>query len=588
MTSHKRALCISAILLGTSAIAEDEETLAPTTIVSNRVSTPLHQSGSAVTVLDGAMLEEEQVFRLEDALRRSPGVFSESTGGQRGSVSSLFLRGTSTSQAHLQVDGVRLSDSTVLSNNFLGNAMLDGVGRIEILRGPQSALYGGESIGGVVGISSRRGHGVPRSMAYLEGGSFGSFRAGASSSGSFDDGLAYALGIGWETTDNDAQGTPELDHEQLSYALRLDYDVSGYARIGATFRGGHSEFHDPFGGENFTDYQLITLYGEFDVSDRWQTGLRIGAYSEAYDFGDPSSFATDAEKLSLGWENEFQLGEAHAVAFGALYEQTEYAQDYSFPADRDQLGLYATHVWEVTDDFTLTGGVRWEDYDDYGNEFTWRATAAYTFSSQTTIRASYGTAFRTPNLLELNGGPFEAGNPSLAPERSEGWDIGITQELGDALSVSVTWFENEVENLIVDPFGAAPSNTSGKGNANGLELALDGQAGDFRYGLAYTYLQRSLIGLPENVIEGHLHWDATEDLALGVAVSYVDERNLGGDPLEAYVLAKIYAELELTDNVSIQARVENAFDERYEHASFGGTPTRARRLGAFCGVTVTW
>ncbi|MGY8689326.1 MAG: TonB-dependent receptor plug domain-containing protein, partial [Verrucomicrobiales bacterium] len=206
---------------------------------------------------------------------------------------------------------------------------------------------------------------------------------------------AYALGIGWETTDNDAQGTPELDHEQLSYALRLDYDVSDCARIGATFRGGHSEFHDPFGGENFTDYQLITLYGEFDVSDRWQTGLRIGVYSEAYDFGVPSSFAT--EKLSLGWENEFRLGEEHTVAFGALYEQTEYAQDYSFPADRDQLGLYATHVWEVTDDFTLTGGVRWEDYDDYGNEFTWRATAAYTFSSQTTIRASYGTAFRTPN-----------------------------------------------------------------------------------------------------------------------------------------------------------------------------------------------
>ena len=89
-------------------------------------------------------------------------------------------------------------------------------------------------------------------------------------------------------------------------------------------------------------------------------------------------YQTDAEKISLGWENEVRFGtnEAHATAFGLLFEQTEYEQDFSFPADRDQFGIYATHVWQVTDDLTLTGGGRWEDYDDYGDEFTWRATAA--------------------------------------------------------------------------------------------------------------------------------------------------------------------------------------------------------------------
>ena len=134
-----------------------------------------------------------------------------------------------------------------------------------------------------------------------------------------------------------------------------------------------------------------------------------------------------------------------------MFEQTDFAQDFSFPADRDQLGLFATHLWEVSEDFVLTGGIRWEDYDDYGDEFTWRTTAAYTIpNSETTLRGSYGTAFRTPNLLELNGGPFEAGNPNLSPERSKGWDLGITQSFGDDVSLNLTWFENDVENLIVD------------------------------------------------------------------------------------------------------------------------------------------
>ena len=598
MFNTQTVLSCSAILLGVFTwpgldIHANEEaetkTLEPTTVVANRISTPLDQSGSAVTVLEGETLREAQVFRLEEALRRSPGVFSESTGGQRGSISSLFLRGLKTAHAHVRVDGVRLSDSTISTNNFLGNALLQGVDRLEILRGPQSALYGGESIGGVIGVYSSKGAGDPSARVFVEGGSFGTFRTGASAQGEFDSGLAYALGVGWETTENDAQGTPELDHDQLAYALRLDYDMSEHARVGATFRGGHGEFHDTFGGENFTDYQLVTVHGEVDVTDAWQTGLRFGAYTESYDFGDPSSFATDAEKLSLGWENEVRWSQAHTTAFGVLIEQTDFAQDFSFPANRDQLGLSATHVWDVNEALVLTGGLRWEDDDAYGDEFTWRTTVAYKIpGSETSLRASYGTAYRTPNLLELNGGPFEAGNPNLDPERSVGWDVGVTQAWGDDLSLNLTWFENDVDHLIVDRFGAAPFNTSGKGKSSRLEVGVESEFGELRYGAAYTYLNDSLVGLPEHVLQAHLQWKASERLDLGVEVSYVGDRDLGGDPLDAYWLTRFYGAYEMTDHVTLHARIENAFDERYEHASFGGVAVAARRLGAFAGLTVHW
>ena len=106
--------------------------------------------------------------------------------------------------------------------------------------------------------------------------------------------------------------------------------------------------------------------------------------------------------------------------------------------------------------------------------------------------------------------------------------------------------------------------------------------------MAYTYLDDSLVGLPEHVVQANLHWEATDQLDIGVEVSYGGGRNLGGDPLDAYFVTRLYGSYEVNDHVTVNARLENAFDEHYEHASFGGTAVAARRLGAFAGMTVSW
>lgn len=582
------AICVLALQGGSLFAVED---LPETVVVANRAETPMEQIGSSVTVLDVKELEEDGILTLEDALRRSPGVFSESTGGQRGSISSLFIRGTNTRQSHLQVDGVRLSDSTVISGNFLGNALLGGAGSIEILRGPQSALYGGESVGGVVAIRSARGEGDPTTRVGVEAGSFRSMRAAVTSSGELGR-LAYTLHAGWEQTDNDAQGTPELDHKQTTYAMRLDYAVSDAVAVGMTLRGGDGEYHDSFGGKNLTDYTLVSLFAEVEVNPCWTTRLTLGGYWESYDnYSTYGNYATDAEKLSVSWENEYQHNDRQLTSFGAIFEHTDYTQDFSFPGNRDQYGFYANHVWEVMDGLTLTGGGRWEDYDDYGDEFTWRTAAAYQLKrTGTTFRASFGTAFRTPSILELNGGPFEPGNPLLEPEKSEGWDIGIEQRVGDDLVVGVTWFENEIENLIVDPFGAPGMNLPGKGNANGLEVSVAGEAcgGAIQYGLAYTYLQRSIQGQPDHVLDGRVRWNATDRLSLGAGVSYVGERTLGGDMLDDYLVSRIYGNYEVSDALSLSLRVENVFDQEFEYFSSFGSSEHGRRLGVFAGAVVTF
>ena len=156
--------------------------------------------------------------------------------------------------------------------------------------------------------------------------------------------------------------------------------------------------------------------------------------------------------------------------------------------------------------------------------------------------------------------------------------------------MNVTWFENEIENLIVDPFGAPGSNLPGKGNANGLEVGVEGEACDgvFRYGLAYTYLQGSLNDLPEHVVDGRLRWQVSEKLLVGAGASYVGQRTLGGDPLDDYLLVRVYGTCEVSENLTLSMRVENLTDEDYEYISFGGTPETGRGLGAFAGAVVSF
>ena len=145
--------------------------LEETTILANRSLTDLSKVGSSVTVFDASELKKSGIFHIDQALKFVPGVISESTGGQNGTISSLFLRGTATRHAHLRVDGMRLSGANISSGNFLGGSGISGLSRIEILRGPQSALYGGDSIGGVIGLYSGRGSGDPSGRIFLEAGS---------------------------------------------------------------------------------------------------------------------------------------------------------------------------------------------------------------------------------------------------------------------------------------------------------------------------------------------------------------------------------------------------------------------------------
>ena len=574
-----------------SSVTEEPETLDPYVVVASRIEEPLSQVTKAVSVLDE--FEGSLSLSLQDHLgNRVPGALSTSTAGQRGQPGSLFLRGTNTDQAQLRVDGIRLSDSNVLLGSFLGASSLSGLERIEVLRGPQSAVYGGEAIGGVVALSSASGEGDPSISAFGEVGSFDSFSFGAETQGALDSGLSYRLGYTHEQTANDLPGN---DFEQNSYHLRLDQTLNPSTRIGLTFRRGDADYETPQDGpqESTFDYQLGTIFIENQFNEIWSATTRLGYYEQDLRVVSPFFTSTaETEKLSFSTDHEWAWHDSVTTRAGFIWEETDFASSLGDQGRRTNVGFYGQQLWQPADALLFKAGARWEDYDDFGDEFTWDFGARFNISNDLSIKTNYGRAFRTPNFSELFGSNFTSPSPNLTPETSTGWDLGIEKEFGSSQNrrLSLTWFENDIEDTIQTVFFGSAFNVPGKTKASGLEAALSWgfENPDVELRAAYTYLDRSLSGLPEQVASLRVGYEPTNQLNLALNVEWVDQRSYGGTPLDAYWIANLRAEYALNDQVTLYGRVDNLFDESYRLASFSGTDYPARGRGIFFGARVDY
>jgi vitamin B12 transporter len=576
------------------------ETLEPTTVIATKFEKNLSDVSSNVTVLDVAKLQKEGYTKVQDAIGfRVPGVISTSFAGQRGSVGSLLIRGTKSNQSQLRVDGVRLSDSNLTPGNFLGSTNLFGFSTIELLKGPQGARYGGEAIGGVLGLTSAEGVGSPSVKAYGEFGSFDSYIGQLGAKGQEGD-FAYNVNIGYESTDND-NSLPSA-YEQLSYSTRFDWNFSELSKIGFTFRGANSEYDTPAAGlytpqrENNLDYYLTTLFLESQINDLWSTKATLGYYNE--DSDSKSSFGpfdTNFEKLSFYWDNQLTWNDANISTIGTFFEHSDYKNSFQDSRTRDVFGLYVNHTLKITEKFLVDGGLRWEDHDDFGDETTWNIGSRYEFHPTWVLKGNLGKGFRTPSFFELFD-PFY-GNKDVTPETSIGWDLGVEKQFSLG-SISATWFESDVEDAIL--FGSAGyENVQGKSKANGLEVQADSRIDQINSTVyvSYTYLQSSLAdratasAFPKNTLSVGIDTYFTDEISGGINATWVDKArwNPGAVENDDYTLVNLYVNYKLNDNVSLNGRIENLLNEDYSvFSGVGEVPVSGRGRGFYGGVTMTF
>lgn len=592
-----RLLCVG-LVAAPLVTAEVENELGDIVVSALRFPNQASKTTSSVTVLDPLDLQQRGIYDLTTALNEVPGVIATSTAGQSGAIGSLFIRGTTTNYSQVVVDGVRLSDATAPLGNFLGTSRIQEIGRIEVLRGPQSAIYGGEAVGGVIWLETPRGEGTPGGTFSVEGGSFGSLSTHASASGKTGD-LSWFLGGGYDLSENDARNS---DWNQGSGALRLEWQATPDLILGGTFRETDSRFETGANGTvDRLDSQLATIYANWRINEVWTARVLAGLYVERFDddwapwnafpiFGN-GNFATDLERESFSTDHVFTLNDHHKILWGAFYEQSDFSNTIGTDVTRDRYGSYVGWEWSPTDRVTTNAVARWEDYDSYGDEVTWRTAAAWKIPGiETTLRGGIGRSFRPPSYLDLFGSLFGAGNPNLKAESAIGWDISLEKEWLPQHTAGVTFFQNNIEDRIRST-PAPPVNLPGTTRSNGVETFLKGsfRDGEWNYRLAWTVLNRSLADQPRHSGSASLDWRPVDRFMIGAGAFYLDERSWGGLPLDEAFVARLYAEYKLTDNVRLTGRIENLFDTSWQLSRFPfASAQEGPGLGVFAGIKVDW
>lgn len=575
-------------------------------ISASRSRQDARYTASSVTRLSLQELKESQIVDLRTALAREPGATIVNTGAT-GSQASLFLRGGSSHQTLFFVDGVRMNDRSASYVNFLGGADLEGLGRLEVLRGPQSTLYGSSAMGGVIALDTLAvGDGPATGRVAAHGGSFGTWGGGLEARGGLGA-LGYSASAGYFETDNDRSGNK---YDAWNYAGRLEFSPAASPLVlGATLRRQDGTYEEPgsttfpFPGIVDSENTLVTTFAEARPFDGFTSRLTAALHERDYRYVSvPDVFGptiTENRREILDWQNTWSASDRLELVGGANYERSRYRINGQ-PTRDDLAAGYVSAIVRAHESLTLTAGARLDDYDSFGSATTGRAGVAWNLTDATKVRATFGTGFSAPGSDDRFGVPQwgQVANPDLRAEKVRGWDAGVDHSFhGGDVVVSGTWFRHEYRNLFeweyVD-FETFEGRTVNRARATtqGVETALQVRVTSaVRARLGYTYLDARndsdgvrLVRRPRHVVNAEVTARPAVAWVVGLGLHAVADRADATGPIEDYTTVRMFATYRAAENLRLKLRVENAFDEEYEEVP--GYP--ALPVGVFGGVEWTF
>jgi vitamin B12 transporter len=581
--------------------------LAPFVTTATRTASDPQTIGSAVDVITSEDLARRQISSFAAALGTAPGA-PLAASGARGGLTSLFLRGANSNQALFLVDGVRLNDPNTDYAVFLGGACVSACDSLEIARGPQSTLYGGEAVGGVVSLRARRGQGDPGGRVSLEAGSFGTVQAAFAAEGE-QGANAYNVSVQGGHTDNDR---PNNAFDSANATLRIDRQLGAGANVGGTLRWFHGVYGDA--GDRYTNDPdnesresnlLATVFGEARLGTAWSARAVAGGQNRRFVSENPRPDGTAQitvvknRRAVLDAQSTYTGLPRHRVTAGTTAE-ANHTRNTGFGDINEKQRLFAVFAqdeFSPVADLHLTAGLRNDDFDTFGRATTGRGTAAWLLARRAVkLRATYGTAFRSPGFLDLFGrSAFYSGNPHLRPERARGWDAGADWYLpGGRGVVGATWFDTRFTDLITSTGDFRSVENIQRARTHGVEISAQVRlAGATDIRTTYTWLEAENLTSGTRLLRRPRHrasLDVRQDLgrraALGAGAIRVAQREdvhartfrrING---EDYTVVRVYGEYRISDRLTVRARIENALNEKYEEVN--GYP--ALGFGAFAGV----
>ncbi|RYY04934.1 MAG: TonB-dependent receptor [Gammaproteobacteria bacterium] len=438
--------------------------------------TPVEQISSAVSVLDRADIASLNKTNLADLLQTVPGILVERQGGP-GGLAVASIRGGDSNYTVVMIDGVAMNDpGNSRGGAFdLGSINPDSIERIEIVRGPQSAIYGANAVAGVINIISLRPANGHQQMLTASGGADGYQQAGFSALGATDT-TDYSFQARTRDSGEPVQGSEAKDSE---VNLRLGWKPSDAHRITASLRyfdGKRSSYPEQSGGPEFAQSPLLdhtdftdksgALGWQYQIADQWKSNLQATLYRRSEDYTSPgiapynaippNGANTEFERKQITWVNTLgQEGKLWAnVGLEHLNEKGDskgyldfgFVMPTDFALERATNSLFVNLNAQVNEKLLLQASTRNDDNDDFGNRTSSKIGLRYELDEAIIFHTNIGNGYKLPSFYAL-GHPL-VGNPNLKPERVKSWDAGITWQASEQLSTSVDYFQNTYRDFI--------------------------------------------------------------------------------------------------------------------------------------------
>ena len=606
-------------LVGTMTSFSHAET--DVVVTGSRIPVPAHQIGSAVTVISSEELRRLQPSSLAEVLRTVPGIAVDQSGA-RGSLTQVRIRGAEGNQTLVLVDGIKMNDPGRGSEFNFANFPLADIERIEIVRGPQSSVWGSDAIGGVIHIITRAPKPGFHSQARAEGGAYNTESYQGSLSGGSKT-IRYLINLARFHTDgfssaNERRGNTEKDGYTNKNALvRVQATPTEALKIDFIHRLVLAETEtDGFqGGVGAVDANELDksrqYYSGINVKHQapqsaWQQQLSINQSENQIDSfsSGVSSFSTLGKRTKGSYQVSYLPTQQNSAGYNqqltGVIENEREKMRTTFSGGERQIfndGYALEYRFNQASQWFGSLAVRYDDNDTFKNASTYRLTAAWVPKhSSTRWHSSLGTGVKNPTLFELFGSTSTfTGNPNLKPEQAQGWDIGVERQwLKGKIKTDVTWYQLNTDSLIQGS-GNTAINLDGTTKAQGVELTARATlnrlwtlSGSFTTTDAHTASGAVLVRRPKYKTALNILYQPTPRWSVNLNTVYNQKVydfafdssfNRTTVSLDDYVVSSLNVGFKANKHWRWNLRVENLFDEKYEEVYTYGTSRRALYLG---------
>ncbi len=567
-------------------------------VTASRIEEPLKETASSVTIVRLEDIRGRNIVSVTDMLRELPELNLIQNGGP-GKNATVFLRGGGPEHVLVMIDGVKVNSTTTGSFDFSG-LTVDDIERIEIVKGPQSTIYGSEAMAGVINIITKKGTGKPKIELSVEGGSYGTYKPSFTVSGS--KGMVdYRLTtLYYETEGISAakEGTERDGYKNSSISSKFGLTPSERFRVELTGRYYYDSTDldgfdfmakkaiDDLNFQSSGNHYMLSGKVIALLTDKWEQTLTISRVRDSLRFRDSDNPYNNAEIItvrnSMDWQHNFYINDSYTITGGIELRKEDGDNRDNFSESISYKAIYINSRLSLLNrSLILNAGIRYDDNDISSSKATYRIAGTYNLhDSGVRVRASYGTGFRAPSFNELFF-PFY-GNMNLKPEETKSWEIGVEKDmLKGEMTLWITYFNQRYKDLIqTDPNTWTASNIA-KAEIRGLETGLRIRLSKgLNVSAGYTYLDtedketgEELTRRPRDKFNIAVSY-SYNDLSLMTDFIFVGKRFDSSVKryLASYSVANLSMNYKLSRAITFFTRIENLFDSDYEEAGSYGTP----------------